>query len=64
MNAGRGSSVAIFRQMHTKFVKGQIQSVRLNTAMRMAEGAFIEYAFLPGAAVASYASTLFAEACP
>lgn len=42
INKGRGSYVAIFRQMVTKFQKGQIHNVSCSTALKMFVGAAIE----------------------
>ncbi|TVR46265.1 MAG: RHS repeat protein [Puniceicoccaceae bacterium] len=57
INAGRGSDVAVFRQMVTKFRNGTISNVTPRTAMRMSRGAFYEYAAVPGAAASAAGST-------
>ena len=59
LNAGRGSSVQIFRQIFTKASNGTIKDITASTVRQMVQGAYYEYAFSQGAAASSVASTLF-----
>ncbi len=61
INSGRGSALQVFRQMRTKASQGQINSMRLPTAGKMAAGAYYEYAYAQGAAAGSLGSTLYGE---
>jgi hypothetical protein len=59
VNAGRGSDIQVFRQIVRKFKNGTIQTVRPETAVRMASGAFYEYAAGQGAAAGAVGSTIY-----
>lgn len=59
INAGRGSALQVFRQITTKVANGQIGGVRGQTAVKMAQGAFYEYAVGQGAAAGALGSTLY-----
>jgi hypothetical protein len=58
VNIGQGSELAVFRQMVTKAADGTIDDVTLQTAIRMADGAFAEWAIPQGAAAAGLFSDL------
>ena len=62
LNAGRGSSVQIFRQIFTKASNGTIKDITASTVRQMVQGAYYEYAFSQGAAASSVASTLCSAA--
>lgn len=59
INSGRGSALAIFKQMATKARSGAVQSMKWRTAGKMAAGAYYQYAFGQGAAAGALGSTLY-----
>jgi hypothetical protein len=59
INSGRGSALQVFRQMVTKASNGTIGNMRLQTAGKMALGAYYEYAFGQGAAAGALGSTIY-----
>jgi len=60
INAGRGSMNAVYKQMSTKFARGQISSVSTRTALKMFAGRATDTAVLQGTAVGTL-SGLYAE---
>jgi RHS repeat-associated protein len=58
INAGRGSALQVFNQIHTKAQLGTIQSITTKTASKMAVGAFYEFAVPMGAGAGSAGSTI------
>jgi RHS repeat-associated protein len=61
VNAGRGSDIQVFRQIVRKFQNETIRTVRPETAVRMARGAFYEYAAGQGAAAGAVGSTIYGD---
>jgi len=61
VNAGRGSDIQVFRQIVRKFQNGTIRTVRPETAVRMASGAFYEYAAGQGSAAGAVGSTIYED---
>jgi type VI secretion system secreted protein VgrG len=61
LNAGRGSDIQVFRQIVTKAENGTISNVTTSTAIKMAQGAYYEYAVAQGAAVGSVGSNMFSN---
>jgi len=59
LNMGRGSDLQVFRQVVTKAQAGSISAIQPQTAVKMASGAFYEYAVPQGAAASAIGSTLF-----
>ena len=55
ITSGRGSFIAVARQMHTKLMEGQIKRVGSRTAAKMMVGEFAEKGMLPGAGAAAAA---------
>lgn len=60
VNAGRGSNLQVFRQIRTKAIRRQITSIRPQTAVKMAQGAFYHYAVPVGAAAGAGGSNIYA----
>lgn len=59
INAGRNSSAAIFEQIVTKAGNGTINSVTLQTAEKMAVGAFVRYSVVEGAMAGTTLSNIY-----
>jgi hypothetical protein len=61
VNAGRGSDLQVFRQIVRKFRNGMIWNVKPETVVRMAKGAYCEYAAGQGAAAGAAGSTVYTK---
>ena len=59
INKGRGSSIQVFRQMRTKAINGTASSIKPRTAVKMARGAFQEYAFMMGLGTGPVSSRVY-----
>ena len=64
INSGRNSSLKFFREMTTKARNGTIGNIAPMTGLKMANGAFLEYAMPQGAAAGTLGSVLYGEYGP